>query len=271
MRTKMKPMGFTLVELIVTIAIFGGFTLLLTVLVIGGIRNYQRGQIYRDTRIQTSQLVKKMTDDIRLSYPPPKLGTITSGTLNIPSGVAIPNPYGDNTSVQGDIGNGTGDNRLVMFYPTVDAGVIDINDPMQNNSSNPAQLKFVEYIRVVESGVTRVRRNIYTIPKPGTGEQYGPYRKGTLNHWLITNTNLGTLERSDVILELPDKLDEVWFRIQRPNGPNFPLREQPGFYDTLYDRHLLEVVARMTRYVQGDQKKPIKHEEKGQSQIRVQF
>ncbi len=271
MRSKLKTIGFTLVELIITIAIFGGFTLLLTVLIIGAMRNYSRGRVYQDTREQTSFLSRKISDDIRLAYPPPKLGTLSSNTLNIPSGVALPNPYGDvNSSVTGDIGTGIGDNRVVMFYPTVDADTFDINDPMKNNSALPAQLKFVEYVTVTESGIKRVRRNIYTIPKPGTGEQYGPYKKGTQNHWLITNNTIGTLERSDVIAELKDTNDDIWFQVKRPQGPKYPNAEQPGLYNTLYDRNLLEVSTRMTRYVKGDKGLPIAHEEKGQVQIRVQ-
>ena len=263
MRFRAKSRGMTLIELIITIAIFGGFSLLLTVLVIGAIRNYSRGRAYQAVRSQTSDLVKKIADDIKMAYTPPTLGT---GSW-VPSGVIVPNPYGYvNSSTTGDIGTGIADDRVVMFVPREDIEKFDINDPMQNAGSGTPQLKFVEYTYVVENNVKRIRRNTYSIPKPGATETYGNYKRDGTTRWLLLSPTLAdTIDRSDVILELPDAEDEVWFQVKRPVLP------LPGelAYGTTYDRHMLEVTARMTRYVRGDKKLPIFHEEKTQVQTKV--
>ena len=260
MKSSSKSRGLTLVELIITIAIFGGFTLLLTVLVINSIRGYQRGRVYQAVREQTSTMVKKMAEDIKLAYPPPTLGT---GSW-IPSGIALPNPYGTaNSNANGDIGNGIGQNRVVIFSPKDNLDEFDIENPMKNGESGEQQLKFVEYVFANESNVKRIRRNTYTIPKPGTTSTYGPYKRSG-SQWLITSQSMGTLERSEIILELTDPNDEIWFQVESPK-----LIDPELAYGTTYDRHLLEITARMTRYVQGNKNIPIVHEEKTQVQTSV--
>jgi len=254
MRSCAKSRGMTLVELIITIAIFGGFSLLLTVLVIGAIRNYSRGRAYQAVRTQTSELVKKISDDIKMAYTPPTLG---SGSW-VPSGVIVPNPYGfNNGSTSGDVGNGISDNRVVLIAPG--------EDIEQFNVSDPAHMKFVEYNYVVENNIKRVRRNIYTVNKDTTQERYGNYkRSGT--RWLLTNpVPETTTTRSDIVIDLTEPFDEIWFQVKRPVLP------LPGelAYGTTYDRHMMEVVAKMTRYVRGDKKLPIYHEERTQVQTKI--
>lgn len=249
-----KSRGMTLIELIITIAIFGGFSLLLTVMVIGAIRNYSRGRVYQAVRTQTNDLVKKMADDIKVAYAPPTLGT---GAW-VPSGVILPNPYGfANTSTTGDIGTGIGDNRVVVIVPGEDIERLDV--------SNPAKLKFVDYVYVVENNVKRIRRNTYDINVNSTLEQYGNYKKSGTRWLLMDPLPEATASRSDIVLELSEPDDVIWFQVKRPSIP------LPGelSYGTTYDRNLVEVIARMTRYVRGDTKLPIFHEERTQVQTKV--
>jgi len=172
---KRKSSGMSLMEVIITVIVFGVFSLIVTVLVISAMRQYTRGKMMQDVRLKVNTAMRMMVDDIGKAYTLQTLGT---GSW-VPSGVILPNPYGDVGATTGDVGSGRSTNRLIIVVPAVDTHTIDITDPV-----GQGQMRFVEY--VVQSGDKRVLyRNVYDIAITG-GSYNGYARSGT--KWMPVST-----------------------------------------------------------------------------------
>ncbi|MCD4782352.1 MAG: type II secretion system GspH family protein [Candidatus Eremiobacteraeota bacterium] len=249
---KRKCSGMTLLEIVVTVLVFSVFSLIVTMLVISALRNYTRGQMMQDVRLKTNTAMRMMVDDIGKAYT---LQTLGAGTW-VPSGVILPNPYGD-IGITGDDGNGKSTDRLIVVIPSVDTFTIDITDPV-----GEGQMRFVEYI--VQSGDKKVLfRNVYTVAISG-GSYNGYGRSG--EKWMpVGGLYLpSSANPSDRLVELPGINDTITFTVERPE-----LNPRDPSYNVDYDRHLYELWVKMIEYYRDDINRAVRYEEKTQAKSTV--
>lgn len=249
---KRKCSGTSLIEIVITVVVFGIFSLIVTMLVISAMRHYVRGKIMQDVRDKTSMAMRMMVDDIGKAYTLQTLGT---GTW-VPSGVILPNPYGD-VGTTGDDGNGRSTDRLIIVIPSVDTHTIDITDPV-----GQGQMRFVEY--VVQSSDKKVLyRNVYTVAI--SGDSYNGYGKSS-DKWMPVGGFFSptSANPSDRIVELPGINDTIVFTVQRPQ-----LDPRDASFNVDYDRHLFELWVKIIEYYKDDTSRPVPYEEKTQAKSTV--
>jgi len=247
MRINLKSKGMSLIELVITIAIFGLFSLLITALVVTALKSYERGQVLQDIRVKISSLVNRIGEDVSQGYT---LFNKTSsyGDPWLPSPVLLPNPYDTTGSAWGEKGEGTSEDRAIMVRSSVNIEDLNLANPVP-------QLRYIEYL-VPQADKKVVQRKILNITETVNG--YGGFNRSP-NLWLVNNdayfTSSGNIVRTDELFRLPGAYDSVFFKIQR-----YTHAAEPD-YDNVYDRHLMEITVRMTRYIKGNLRLPITHEE----------
>jgi prepilin-type N-terminal cleavage/methylation domain-containing protein len=244
MKSGFKLKGMSLVEVLITVAVFGIFALLISSLVISAARNYQRGKLMQEVRLKTSTALKMMEEDIRRGVV---LQTLGSGSW-VPSAVIVPNPYGRDGIAQ-KVNEGFSENRLIVVDSTQsDIRKFDVSDPLLD-------LRFVEY-RLTNTDRTLERRT-FDVAVATSGNEYQGYKRDA-EQWLadVSFFDPGSPRRTDVVAQLEGKNDKMYFKVERAKL----LVSDPSFKVT-YERHIYTVSVKMTRYMKNDIREPVEYEE----------
>lgn len=253
MKFNSQKKGMSLIELIIAVAIFGIFSLMVTTMLISAARNYERGKLMGEVRRKTEMSLRYMADDVRRGFILPTLGTVdwTTGTRSsIASAILLPNPYGDiNPLSVGDVGEGKSENRFIVVVPRTfdhpDATIDPVN-PLPD-------LRIVEYIIPGNNSRNLIRRT-YAVQE--SGNAYVGFAKNA-NKWLAQG-NLGAALTESIIADLPGANDAMSFEVQRPLLPEGIIDGNSVVIN--YDRHVVNIKVSMTRYVQDNLEQPVSYE-----------
>ena len=243
MKSGSKIKGMSLVEVLITVAVFGIFALLISSLVISAARNYQRGKLMQDVRLKTGTAMKMMEEDIRRGIV---LQTLGSGSW-VPSAVLAPNPYGVE-GINQKVDEGYTENKLIVVDSTQsDIRKYDVTDPLLD-------LRFVEY-RLTNNDRTLERRT-FDVATSTSGNEYVGFARTGIN-WLPVASffTTGTPRRTDIIAELEGRNDKIYFKIERPK-----LVVTDPSYNVKYERHIYTVFVKMTKYIRDDITQPVTYE-----------
>ncbi len=242
--------GMTLVEMIITVALFGFFSLLVAYLIINTSKNYNRGKITQELRSQTNMLLDRIVQDIERGVALPTVDGGTGGATWIASPVVLPNPYQVAGSARGDDGSGVARNRLIV---TIEAGDVYQATPT---------MRFIEYI-VPENQNNVVYRRSYDAKIEGNGYK-GFQPMG--NVWLVNDEyfSLENVRESLLITQLPDKLDVITFTITQ----HLLDSEDPTTH-VKYDPYLFTVEVEMKRFLKRDLNHPVIYKESTDALVRA--
>ncbi|MCE1249082.1 MAG: type II secretion system GspH family protein [Firmicutes bacterium] len=244
MKSQFRKKGMSLLEVLITVAVFGIFALLISSLVISAARNYQRGKLMQEVRLKTSSALKMMEEDIRRGIV---LQTLGSGSW-VPSAVLAPNPYGRESIAQKS-NEGWTENRLIVVDSTQsDIKKYDVSDPLLD-------LRFVEY-RLTNNNKTLERRT-FDVATATSGSEYTGFKRDT-GQWIpVANFfDAGSPKRTDVIAQLTGRNDVMYFKVDRPK-----LLVTDPSYNVTYERHMYNLLVRMTKYIRDDINEPVTYEE----------
>jgi hypothetical protein len=238
----------TLVEVLVSLALFGLFSLLMVSLITSSLRSYARGKCMQEVKAKTSMALRVVQEDISKAY---LLPTIAAGSW-IPSAILLPNPYGVASEAARDEGEGRARNRLVMSISSVEVHQMDVSDPLP-------VLRFVEYV-VEPERRNRLLRKTYLV-KIDYRSFYG-FKRDTMERWMVDDQYFtdGNLLNSSVLVELPGVNDTIDLEIERPR-----LESKDYAFDTLFDRRLFRLKCRMTLYMRDDLNSPVAYEEEAEA------
>ncbi len=252
---KTRKNGMTLIEVLISVALFGLFGVLVVSLIVASIRNYSDGKLRQDLRQQTSGIINSIREDISKAYLPP---TPFSGSW-VPSGVILPNPYGVDSLATKDEGNGRSENRLIICILS-----LELDDPSLSLNDPVPHLRFVEYI-VPDATPNRLFRRTYSFGHTSSG--YDGFFRNVSMQWVVDDSYfiVGNVNQSVLLAELPGVNDRIEFVIQRE-----PLISMDHAYNTTYDRHLFNINCRMTKYNRDDLNAPVTYQEQTKAKIKAE-
>jgi prepilin-type N-terminal cleavage/methylation domain-containing protein len=230
--------GMTLLEVIISILLFGILATVLSNMLITSLRNYSKAQTAREIRYQTHSALQTIVSDINRGILLPSIGTATTW---VPSSILSPNPYGV-TNGSHDPGNGVSENYLAV---SISSG--SIRDPFLTANLNNYQV--IKYA-VLSSAPNELRRTVYySIPTQTTG--FRGFSLTAARQWLVNDSQLSMNQvlRSDVLIRMPEEDDIVNFKITRPEMTMIERMGNP--YGLKYSPNVVNVKIETLRPIPG--------------------
>jgi prepilin-type N-terminal cleavage/methylation domain-containing protein len=235
-----KNRGMTLVEILVSLLLFGILATVTASILLGSLRNYSKAQVSREIRYQTHSALQTIVTDINRGILLPSIGTANTW---IPSSILSPNPYGVMNGDH-DPGNGIADNYLAI---SISSG--SIQAPFLTGSLSNYQI--IQYI-VPASAPNQLRRRVYY--NLGTAVNgYVGFSLNSARYWLLSHDQLSSnhLLREDILVKLPDESDRVVLKVSRPE---MTLSEKTGNpYGLNYSPNVINVNIQAIRSNPGGQ------------------
>jgi len=263
--------GMTLTEIMVAVALFGILSLMVTNLIISSSQSYTMGRERQNLRNSVSYVLQNMKLDISRSYLLPARGgydsnsNIFSNVPRIPSPVILPNCYGYDSGIDGDLGGGRSENRLIMSVPRRSMDDPDFYNKLVDY--NDGTLRFVEYV-VPNAQLNTIYRRTYKI-RTNSLTGYDGYRANIAQmKWTLDDsyfkTGAGNMISDQIMAQLPGIFDVINFTVQRPqlSSPNYQYGSTINF-----DPYHMEINLVMTSYQNDDKSKQYMYEEQTTASI----
>jgi prepilin-type N-terminal cleavage/methylation domain-containing protein len=247
---KNREKGLTIVEILVSIALFGIFSVIAVSFITSSLQSYNRGQVMHKLKNDGSFVLRAMQLDVSRATMLPQLGASSAW---VPSAILVPNPYGvSNSSALGDSNTGTSTNRLI----------VSLNSAPITSPKLIGDVLDYQYIDYVVKPTEKNKLHRYTFFNLTTAVNgYTGYQTNASGQWLFIDSNLSSLmtpPKDEVLIYLPGKNDEIAFSVKRPAMTNV---EQANAFGTKYQQYVVNISITLKSYIKDDIRQKIEYSE----------
>lgn len=236
MKMKRPVKGWTLVELLVAIMVFGILSTVIVSMISKGLKAYSRSRLMQEVRYDTNNAINLIKKDVENS-----ITVMAPAAMNdLPSSIVLPNVYNEMEKIA-PLENMTistnGETKNIIVLST-------LKDDLENSTASTSDVRFITYY--ANKNILNRYVSNYNLGASATIENFGTSSDPL---YLLKNW---PMETGTHVVELPGQLDKIEFEVYLYPDPED---------STIFLTNLIRIKVRTTIYNEGDQKQPVSYEE----------